>query len=151
MKYSKTCECCGHKVTAYTLMMNEPLCRAFIAFAKERIRLGRPLKKGEIGLSNAQYSNFQNLRHFGIIRQEDKGGAWDVTLLGWMWLSGEARIHSPTAHMGGKTLLYNHEAWDTHPVKPEFITIRERFPELWKERPEYQEEKSNQTRFDQIP
>lgn len=142
MNYRTTCPHCGRVVTAYTLHMNEPLCGAFIAFCRQRILLGRPVKKGEIGLTNAQYSNFQNLRHFGLIAQRDKGGPWDVTPVGWAWLRGDTGILSPAAHMSGMTLHDNHPAWATHHTSSRrAVFIRDEFPTLWDQRPVFREQK----------
>ena len=151
MKYSKKCECCGHVVTAYTLPMNEGMIRAFVVFALEytrkRTKTHTGLKKGEIGLTNTQYSNFQNLRHFGLIHQLDRGGVWHLTEIGWKFFSGQATILTPAAHMGGNTLPPDHPAWKTHPQERRRISIRDVLPEEYKQRPEFQAEKSGQMQF----
>lgn len=51
MNFHDTCPHCGRVTTAYTLPLNEGLVRAFIKFADARIRLGRPVKKGELELN----------------------------------------------------------------------------------------------------
>jgi hypothetical protein len=154
MKYSKKCECCGHVVTAYTLPLNEGMVRAFILFARKYIqavtdksRKDHMLKKGEIGLTNTQYSNFQNLRHYGLIWQRERGGAWMLTKLGSEFYFGTATILTPAAHMGGNTLPPDHPAWNTHPQPRRTISIRDVLPEEYKQRPEFQAEKSGQLTF----
>lgn len=151
MKYSKKCECCGHTVTAYTLPMNEGMIRAFLTFAieytRKRTKTRTGLKKGEIGLTNTQYSNFQNLRHFDLIQQEERGGIWHLSALGWKFFAGTATILTPAAHMGGVTLAPDHPAWSTHPHERRVISIRDVLPEEYKQRPEFQAEKSRQMTF----
>jgi hypothetical protein len=123
--------------------MNEGLARAFLAFIDARIKAGRPIKKGEIGLTNAQYSNFQNLRHFGLIHQPAVlSGAWETTMIGWAWYRGDYRIPSPVAHMGGNTLPQNHEAWKSHAGERTAVSIQDVLPEEWKQRAEFAAEKS---------
>lgn len=141
MNYRDTCPHCGHVSTAYTLRMNEPMIRAFIAFATARHRLGRPVKKGELELTNAQYSNFQNLRHFGLIHQPEKGRHWEMTPLGWAFLRGKSSIFTPAAHLGGVTLLPTHPAWRTHEEARKDVFIRDVLPDEWKDRSEFQAEK----------
>ena len=142
MNFRHICDHCGHVMTAYTLPMNEGLIRAFLIFADARVRLGRPLKKGEIGLDNSQYSNFQNLRHFGLIAQPEKGRVWEMTQTGWDFLRGGV-IYTPAAHMGGQTLSPFHQAWATH-TEPQrkLISLRDVLPEDYKQRAEYQVEKT---------
>lgn len=141
MNYHEKCACCGHRVTAYTLHLNRKIVEAFIKFADARIRLGRPVSKGELGLTNGQYGNFQNLRHFGIIIQHEKAGPWEITPLGLRFLAGVADLPTPVAHMDGKTLDEDDLKWSTHDGKRSRKTIREVMPEDWKTREEYQLEK----------
>lgn len=150
MKYTERCQCCGHVKTAYTLPMNEGMVRAFVLFMREFARkktkthAGAGVKKGDIGLSNSQYGNFQNLRHFGLIFQVHKGGPWTPTQLGWNFYLGTATILNPAGHMAGETLAADHAAWNTHPQERRRITIHEVLPEEWKQREEFQQEKSPQ-------
>lgn len=141
MNYHDTCRCCGHKVTAYTLPMNEGLIRGFLLFKEARVRLGRPVRKGELGLTNSQYGNFQNLRHFGLLSQVEKGRDWEMTPLGWAFASGRARVLNPAGHLGGETLPDDHLAWSTHPKARELVSIYDVLPLEYKQRAEYQAEK----------
>ena len=144
MKYSKTCNYCGHKITAYTIFLNSCMVAAFCKFTEKYLtRYGASLKKGEIGLSNAQYTNFQNLRHFGIIQQFEKGGRWYLTSLGKNFYFGKSGVTNPAGHLDGETLEYTHEAWKTHD-KPRKLTYIDSFlPHQYKQRTEYQEEKNS--------
>ena len=148
MKYNERCSMCGHQKTAYTISLNEPMALAFVRFAESFMSGGRRgIKKGEIGLSNAQYSNFQNLRHFGIIRQYEKGNEWYLTDFGERFYYGEVGIEDPVAHMDGETLSPSHEAWKSHTGDKRKITINSLIPTHYKSRPEYRAEKSNQLAF----
>lgn len=143
MNFTTTCPHCGHKITAYTLPMNEGLARSFLQFAEARIRLGRAVAKGELKLDNVQYTMFQKLRHFGLIYQPGvEGRAWDLTPLGLAWYLGNATVLTPAAWMGGSTLGPYHAAWATHkePRKP--ITLRAVLPTGWKPREDYVAEKA---------
>lgn len=122
---------------------------AFISFAKQYEIDKVSRKKGELGLKNEQYSNFQNLRHFGIIQQIDSQ-KWIVTTLGRLFLSGEASIPVPVAHLGGKTLSADHEAWETHGSKPEERYIWEILGSSeweYKQHTDYAKEKSQQLKL----
>lgn len=141
MNYHEDCRCCGHRITAYTLHLNRKLVVAFLKFVDKRVALRRPIAKGEIGLTNGEYGNFQNLRHFGIVSQFEKGSAWDLTPLGWRFLRGEIDLPTPVAHFKGETLTEDHLAWATHDGPRRRKYIRDLLPEDWKTRPEYQAEK----------
>ncbi len=141
MNFHQDCPCCGHRVTAYTLHLSRKLVTAFLAFADARIRLGRPVAKGELDLTPQQYGNFQNLRHFDLIAQADRAGPWEFTPLGLRFLAGEVDIATPAAHMGGRTLEQDDLAWNTHIGARTRKTIRDVMPEDWKTREEYQAEK----------
>ena len=116
--------------------------RSFIKFASARTTIGRPLKIGEIGLDNSQYTNFSHLRHFGLIFQPNgRGDGWEMTPLGWDFLHGKERVLTPAGHMAGLTLGSFHKAWATHDER-RAVTIRDVLPAEWKERPEYAAERA---------
>lgn len=142
MKYFEDCPHCHRRVTAYTLPLNEGLIRAFLIFAVARIKAGRPVKKGELGLENSQYSNFQNLRHFALVAQLEKGRHWEMTPLGWNFLRGRTSILNPAAHLGGATLSPFHPAWGTHKEARQLVHIHDVMPEEWKDRAEFKQEKT---------
>jgi hypothetical protein len=142
MKYGSTCGECGHIKTAYTLPLNKSKVAAFIKFADRYLREGKPIAKGELGLTNSQYGNFQNLRHFGIIEQREKGSEWYLTPLGEAFFFGEASVNVPAAHMAGETLPPDHPAWATHEDKPVAMMIGDIEATHYKRRPEYQAEKA---------
>lgn len=142
MKYQEKCECCGHVKVAYTIPMNKSMANAFVKFADRYMENNYTgLKKGKIGLTNSQYTNFQNLRHFGIIEQAEKGGRWHLTALGREFYLNDHPIITPAGHIGGETLPPTHEAWHTHETLRQHISLSSILPERYKQREEYQEEK----------
>ena len=147
MKYKEVCECCGQQKTAYTLPLNQGLVGAFIKFAEKFLENHEPISKGKIGLTNAQYSNFQNLRHYGIIKQYEKGNEWYLTDLGEAFYYGEVGLMSPVAFMAGVTLDDNHPCWQSEKNKRVMVGITEILSTHYKRRPEYVEEKSNQNQL----
>jgi hypothetical protein len=141
MNYHEDCPHCGRRITAYALPLNRGLALAFLAFADARMRLARPVDKGELGLTNSQYANFQNLRHFGLIMQTDKGRAWDFTRLGLAFFQGQAKVITPAGHFGGRTLEPDALAWATHKARRGEVGIVDVLPEEWKRREEFKAEK----------
>ena len=142
MKYQTECPVCKHRVTAYTLPLNESLLRAFISFAEEYLFLGRGLKKKDLHFTNSQYTNFHNLRYFGLIEMDDETQEWHLTSLGQDFYFGESEILSPVAFMNGETLPEEHPAWRTHSGLRRPVRIDSFFPFLYKQRDDYRQEKS---------
>ena len=121
MIYHKTCPCCWTVVSAYTINLSEQMIDAFKIFVKKylenRCEWYEGLKKWEIWLKNAQYSNFQNLRYFWIIMNN-----WGKRLLTRKWYDFYSNIHpilNPAWFMAGKTLPDDHEARITHKPRKE--------------------------------
>ncbi len=141
MNYSKTCDHCGHTLTAFTIHMNAGLASAFVAFSIFRISAGRPVKKRDLNLDHSQYGNFQKLRHFGLIEKRELG-AWEMTPTGWAWLTGKTLVLNPAAQFGNTTLPENHPAWLTHAEPRTPIKLADSLPAEWKERASYIAEKA---------
>ncbi len=141
MQYHEDCPHCGKRITAYTLPLNEGLVRGFLKFVDARIRLGAPVRKGALGLTNSEYGNFQNLRHFHLVAQIEKGAAWEVTDVGWAFLRGELKVLTPAGHFGGATMDSNHPGWRTHHHPRKAVSVRDVLPDEWKSRPMFQAEK----------
>ena len=142
MKYHEQCPHCTHLVTAYTLPFNTGMADAFIKFAEKYYDgNGKGIKKGNIGITNTQYSNFQNLRHFGIISQSEKQ-EWHLTALGAHFYNADIGIVTPAGHMGGKTLPDDHLAWKTHSGKRTVLYINQFMPIGYKQRSDFKLEKN---------
>lgn len=152
MQYQKQCECCGHKVTAYTISINKGMAEAFYRFADYSLRSGnRGINKKEMeerGIlkSHSQYTNFHNLQYFGIIENfASNREVWYLTDKGEAFFYGEISLQNPVAVMANKALPDDHEAWRTHKGKRKEIMIGSILPFEYKRRPEYQREKSPQS------
>lgn len=150
MNYSRQCQCCGRRVTAYLVHLNAGLVSAFVAFAEARIRLGRPVRKAEIALDHSQYGNFQKLKHFGLVelstfgnsKEDEATEGWEMTPAGWSFLRGGLAVDTPAAQFGNTTLTADHEAWSTHKEPRRMVTIREVLPTEWQTRAEYAAQKA---------
>lgn len=128
------------KVTAYTLYLNEGMVDAFKRFMVLWMNVRMPVPKGDIGLTTSQYGNFQNLRHFGIIEQAEKGSGWQPTELGMAFYTGKAGVLEPAGMMDGETLDDRHPAWRTHGEGRNLRMIGETGRREYKKREEYQNE-----------
>lgn len=148
MKYSKTCECCGHIQTAYTHNLNEPMVLAFNVVVEEYLATKEPVNV--YGLERLDYNqkcNFQKLKYFGLM--DFAGGVgWFPTALGLQFYYGERAVITPVASMGNEVLPDNHEAWDTHGGKRRWVYPQDVANEwAYKKRPDYKAEKSGQMSF----
>lgn len=136
------------KHSAYSIPLNKSNLDAFKIFAQQYIDGDmKGIKKGKVGLKNAQYSNFQNLRHFGIIEQSEKAKEWHLTEKGLQFYRNEIPISSPAGFLAGETLEPDHPAWKTFRGIRELVYINGNISERTKVRPEYQGEKSGDTLF----
>lgn len=146
MKYSKVCEHCESKVTAYTHSLNRQMVTAFNVVVEQYLATRNPVNVYALDrLDYNQKCNFQKLRYFGLM--DFIGGAgWYPTQLGLKFYYGERSVQTPVATMGNKVLPDNHEAWDTHGPKRRWVYAMDLADDwAYKRRPEYQAEKSPQT------
>lgn len=142
MNFHDDCPCCGHRVAAYTIQLNKPLARAFLSFAHAALRAkGAGVPKSGFPLGNVQYTNFQKLRHFGLIQQAEKGREWHMTKLGLEFAAGRAKVLTPAATLRGEALPPDHLAWATHTKRRAEVGIQDVLPDEWKPREEYAAEK----------
>lgn len=147
MKFHETCPHCGQVTTAYTINLSERMIDAFRIFVGKltkwlftfNVDLNKWLLKWEIGLSNSQYSNRQNLAHFGIIKQEWQ--KWYLTDLGINFYNGNVTLLTPAWFMGWKTLPEDHPAWITHKPR-KALYIREFEKQFQDQKEKYVEEKT---------
>lgn len=137
MKFHRTCGCCGKISTAYTINLSESMLDAFRIFAKKYIDNDGWLRKWEIWLRNAQYSNFQNMKHFWIIIQES--WLWYLTKIWWDFYNGIGFILNPAGFMDGKTLSDDHEARLTHKPRNK-VTIHDIDKQFQDQKEKYQDE-----------
>jgi len=149
MTYTTTCECCWHKVTAYTHRLNKNLLDGFtklVEFYKEH---NRSCSLSELDLNNNQYSNFQKLQYFWIARRDEN---WRTPSVFWnqffLWISPCRDVVA--------TMWKELEIWIDHKFrqeknkKPKILMYSDFCDIHWyKKREEYQVEKwhSTQTLF----
>lgn len=120
-KESCICSECGHKIVTYRFNFNKGLAACIIklscfkeAFTQEGVSVG------SIGLSPAQYTNFQKLRYWLLIEKvhngdHNKGGWWRLTDLGIAFILGEVSI--PDKVLMRKNILVKYEG--------KMVTIRD--------------------------
>jgi len=140
MKYSETCECCGHKLTAYTHKLNKPLVLALAELVAFYIINGRPAKlQQDLELTKNQYNNFQKLQYFKLVHRDEQG--WTPTHKGTAFVKMECSCQDTVATMGKEILNGNHPAWETHAKAPRWIMADQFIEVQYKQREEYQQEK----------
>lgn len=127
---------------ANEIPMRRAMLRAFTIFAEEYIKQGRkPLSRSEGGIIyKGDYSNFANLRYFGLIMHPAKNSKWSLTQKGGLFLQGKEPILNPIIQMDGELLPQNHPAWATQNPKAREMYITEFFPGGWKEYEEWKDD-----------
>lgn len=147
MKYSKKCDCCGQQITAYIHNLNQPLVSAlrqlvdFYEAHKCECNISH-----DLSLTHNQIANFQKLKHFGLVELLKKGGYFP-TEHGIKFIYGDEFAPTMAASMGNETLPVSHPAWDTHPTKPIWVSVKEIDNFSYKQKSAYREEKSNQVKL----
>ena len=167
MKYQERCECCDSIVTAYTHNLNKPLVsalRQLVDFYFERRKAYVTKRMGEgsnyrmptdgteamcniardLKLTHNQLANFQKLQYFGLVFRVGGSGKWLPTPDGIQFVHGELSILSPVATFKGKVIPTSHDAWKTHNGRQESLHIKDVDVFSYKQREEYQAEKSQQ-------
>ena len=149
MKYTETCECCGHVVTAFTHSLNWGLAIAFNKFMQKFYDVRRPINPNkELGLTHNQLANWQKLRYWDLIRQIDGQGLWIPTNTGHWFFGGTVAIPKVVATMNAERITSGHAAWETHTKDVELVKFSDLATDFkYKKRPEYQAEKSGQMNF----
>ena len=142
MKYTKTCECCGNMITAYSHNLNKPLVKALRQLVDyyETHRKPCNLQK-HLNLSKDQYNNFQKLQYFRLVHRNNDG--WVPTVDGTDFILGRIRVVTPAGTFGKEILENSHEAWDTHSTPRIFVDVKDIDEESWKQREDYKQEKTN--------
>ena len=146
MKSQTTCPCCGHKVTSFTHALNSGLGRAFVAMVEAYLATSRPINiNTELELTHNQIANFQKLRYFGLVKSIERLG-WVPTTLGLAFYYGEVKIYTPAASRGNVPLADTDPAWLTQKKPRKLVNLADVLggPWAYKQRPQYQAEKSPQ-------
>lgn len=101
----------------------------------------KPAMLEKLDLTNSQYGNFATMAHFGVIRNTPDG--WVPTEKGLMFIQGEITLMMPIAIMARDVLPFDHEAWQTATRKPKTKHISQIDSVSYKQKIEYQKEKSS--------
>lgn len=145
MKYSKRCECCGHKITAFTHSVNKSMIGAFDRLVEFYLREGRSANiNKELNLTHNQKCNLPKMQYYGLI-QNLREGLWIPTRKGLSFYYGEISILMPVATINNKVIEDDHEAWNTHSTPRRTVNIMDIEESHYKQRPEYQEEKGSKS------
>lgn len=140
MNYSKECNCCWHKLTAYTHNLNKWLVSAFCKLMEfyNKKRRWANLQK-DLDLTKNEYNNFQKLRYFWLVWRKD----WlrVPTLNGISFYDWRTYSYNKVASMWNQPLPINHEARSTETKNPKKVWIDEVMPIEYKRREEYGIEK----------
>ena len=145
MKYSKTCNCCGHQDTAYTFSLNKGKVNALRKLVDKYEITKSAVALGDLNLSTSQFTNFCHLQYFDLVKHIPEG--WVPTIIGISFIQGEIGIIMPVATMSGEILADDHEAWATHPGKRTKAFIFDIDETAYKQRPEYAQERSQTNLF----
>jgi hypothetical protein len=141
MKYSETCACCAHTATAYTHNLNKPLISALKQLVEfYQVNYRRANLQKDLMLTKNQYNNFQKLQYFGLVHRE--AGGYVPTSKGTAFIKGTGSTQDIVATLGKNILDQSHPAWSEHSRTPKEVRIYDYFPEAYKQREEYQDEKS---------
>ena len=158
MKYSKTCECCGNIISAYTHKLNAwnvDMLEKLVLFHDKN---DRPAIISELGLSPVEYSVFSKMKHFWIIQRVNWGSTDGQKIQGWIptrkwieWLQGKIQIESRSASFGKETLPLDHEARQTDKIWRKLVRVRDIKADYKRKKgDEYKKEKWTRTLFDFI-
>ena len=159
MKYSKTCECCGNVVSAYTHKINAwnvDMLEKLVLFQRKR---NRPAIISELWLSPVEYSVFSKMKHFGIIQHVKMKRAltneeltWRIPTQKWIdRLQGKIQIENRSASFGKQTLPLDHEARQTDKIWRKLVRVRDvKSDYKRKHGDEYKKEKWTRSLFDFI-
>lgn len=124
--------------------MTKSLLASFKIFATKAIeKNNQGVKRDEIrdSLSFTQYGEFNRLRFFGLIEQNDReGGKWFLTSLGLDFFSGTKPIISIAGAFNKQPLPPYHPAWATEPRVREEKFITDIFPGKIEKYPDYREQ-----------
>lgn len=110
----------------------------------ESTKLPANLQK-DLNLTKNQYNNFQKLQYFGVVQRTEKG--WYPTVSGIEFIYGREKIPNRVATIESDVLPDGHPAWNTTEKFPVLMGVTEIDHTSYKQRLEYQEEKSPQMSY----
>lgn len=149
MKYTKKCECCWHKITAYTHNLSIPLVSALRQLVDhyERTKKFANLQK-DLVLTKNQYNNFQKLQYFGLVHRES---SWRIPTVKWRdFIYWDVKCYNLAATLWKDILGYNDYAWETHSVDPKLVHVKDIDEKMYKQKLDYQIEKWSEWLFSSV-
>jgi len=141
MKYTKTCPCCDHKISAYSYCLNGGLCKALSQLVGFYEHKRARAKLSDLHLTNAQYSNFAHLAYFGLAHRDEDG--WVPTAKGSDFVNEVGSCEDMVAVMSKEVLPIDHEAWKTSHERPRYVMFSDIICNTYKQRKAFQEEKGS--------
>jgi len=143
MSYKKVCPHCGEIKTAYVHHLNEPLVYAL----RQLVDYYNAVKKeanlqDDLNLTKNQYNNFQKLQYFGLVKRIPNG--WLPTSIGIGFIEGDCRVYNRVITFDDKVLGPGDMVWSYYNVKPYLVYVSDIIGYNYKQRSEYQREKSSQ-------
>jgi hypothetical protein len=141
MKFTYDCECCGHKLVAYTHKLNKMMVSSLeqlVEFYDQNHRRANLQK--DLHLTKNQYANFQKLQYFELVHRDSNG--WLPTQKGSDFIAGKVWVPNTVGTLGKKILEPDHPAWETHQRRIDWVKVGDYIPTTYKQREEYQDEKS---------
>jgi len=144
MKYSETCHCCHHTVTAYIHRLNAGMVEALKQLVDHYSRHRRRVNlQKDLNLTKNQYNNFQKLQYFRLVHRDT--GGWVPTSGGTRFIQGEIGCPDVVATMGKEVLSWWHKAWDTHGAVTKTVYVTDFLDTRYKGKEEYKEERRTTT------
>lgn len=140
MPYTEICHHCGHAQVAYVHHLNKPLVSALRQLVDfyELHKRGANLQK-DLDLTKSLFTNFQKLQYFGFVRRETALG-WFPTQLGIDFIYGLVQSCTHTTTISGVV-----RSDIPPPENNRYLFVYEIDTTQYKQRDEYQAEKSQQT------
>lgn len=82
------CECCGAQTKEYRHKLSKGLGESLVQF----FRYGGRAKLRDLHLSYSKRTNFQKLRYFGLVTNDEKLAMWTLTDKGEQFVRGTIRV-----------------------------------------------------------
>lgn len=152
MKYFEPCtpeKPCGKGHNAYTFNFSKGLAKILYKVLKKHDEKKRPLRVADMDFTNVEYTGWKQLKYFGLIVEID-GDYVEPTPLAYEFYNNLTPIETTVAIIDGKRLGADHPAWITHTRKVKTQYLYEISPEYYKQRHEFQVEKTRQTSIFQM-
>lgn len=143
MKFHIQCDHCGHKRVGYTYRLNVGTVTMLRRLVDQYEQTKKPVENKTVSRTKAEYTNLCHLQYWGLIAKAQR--AWVPTPLGIQFIYGEVSIPDLAGEMNSVPIPYDHPSWQTHKDKPTMVTVRDIDNFAYKQRVDFEAEKSSQT------